>query len=249
MRVFDVNTDGAIQLTAKLEKLHRSAFPVAVRGTLNDVAFETKKVVPRVAGSKFNTRQKTFFKSFSTVEKASGFDLRKMRSTAGINASKGSQVADGLEKQEFGGAIKGRKLIPMDTARTSGNHNKKVKRKNQFKNLGKTVRIKGRGNKGTRKSRLVARVMVAKRLGASHMLTNRGGKGTLYEISGVSQNIKTRKLKFKLTPLYRYRNSKVSRVTKTPFMQPSAKLASKKMLKFYEKNAEKQFHRLLSYRK
>ena len=247
MANFDVNTDGAIELTAKLGRLHKSAFPVAVRGTLNDAAFKTKKLVPKVAGSKFTTRQKSFFRAFSVVEKAEGFNLRNMRATAGINAAKGSEVAEGLEKQEFGGSIRGRKLIPMDTARTSKSHGKKVKKKNRFKNIAdsSTVRIRGRGNKGTRKSRLVARVMVAKRLGASHMITNRGGKGTLFEISGVSQNIRSRKLKFKLTPLYRYRNTKISRVTKTPFMQPSAKLASRKMLKFYEKNAEKQFKRLL----
>ena len=245
MARFDVNTEGAIELTAKLGRLHKSAFPVAVRSTINDAAFETKKNVPKLAGSKFTTRQKSFFRAFSTVEKAKDFNLRNMRATAGINAAKGSEVAEGLEKQEFGGSIRGRKLIPMDTARTSNSYGKKVRKKNQFQNLGKTVRIRGRGNGGTRKSRLVARVMVAKRLGASHIITNRGGKGTLFEISGVSQNIKTRKLKFKLTPLYRYRDSKISRVTKTPFMQPSAKLASQKMLKFYEKNAEKQFKRLL----
>lgn len=245
MAKFDVNTDAAIELTAKLGRLHKSAFPVAVRGTLNDAAFETKKNVPKVAASKFTTRQKSFFRAFSTVDKAKGFDLRRMVATTGINAAKGSEVAEGLEKQEFGGVIKGRKLVPMDTARTSNSYGKKIRKKNQFRNLGKTVRIRKGGNKGTRKSRLVARVMVAKRLGASHMITNRGGKGTLFEISGVSQNIKTRKLKFKLTPLYRYRDSRVSRVERTPFMQPSAKLASQKMLKFYEKQADRQFKRLL----
>ncbi len=39
----DVNTDSAIQLTAKLERLHRSSFPSAVRNTLNDAAFDMKK--------------------------------------------------------------------------------------------------------------------------------------------------------------------------------------------------------------
>ncbi|WP_300440722.1 hypothetical protein [Christiangramia sp.] len=245
MANFDVNTDGAIKLTAKLEKLHRSAFPVAVRGTLNDTAFKTKSLVPKVAKSKFTTRQKSFFRAFSTVDKAKGFDLRSMKATTGINSRKGSKVAEGLEKQEFGGNIQGRKLIPMDTSRTSNSHDKKVRRKHRFDRLGKTIRIRGRGNRGTRKSRLVARVMVANRLGASHFITNRGGKGTLFEIDSVRQNIRTKKIKFKLTPLYRYRKSRISSVTKKPFMQPSAKLASKQMLNFYKKNAEKQFHRLL----
>ncbi len=247
MKSFNINTEASIQLTAKLGKLHRSAFPVAVRGTLNDAAFETKKQVPKIAASKFTTRQKTFFKAFSTVNKATGFDLRNMKATAGINSTKtkGSRVAEGLEKQEFGGNIESRKLVPYNYARTSNSRGKKVAKKNQFENLKNTVRIRGRGNKGTRKSRLVARVMVAKRLGASHMITNRGGKGTLFEISGVSQSIKTRKLRFKLTPLYRYRDSNISKVSKRPFMQPAAKLASGKMLKFYQTQADKQFKRLL----
>ena len=100
MASFDVNTDGAIQLTAKLEKLHRSAFPVAVRGTLNDAAFKTKSLVPKVARSKFTTRQKSFFRAFSTVDKATGFDLRNMKATAGINSAKGSEVAEGLDTRD-----------------------------------------------------------------------------------------------------------------------------------------------------
>ncbi|MBL4809315.1 MAG: hypothetical protein JKY43_04565, partial [Phycisphaerales bacterium] len=40
---FNVNTDAVVSLTNKLEKLHKSAFPVAVRGTLNSAAFDVKQ--------------------------------------------------------------------------------------------------------------------------------------------------------------------------------------------------------------
>lgn len=39
----NVNTDATVALTNKLEKLHKSAFPVAVRSTLNSAAFDMKK--------------------------------------------------------------------------------------------------------------------------------------------------------------------------------------------------------------
>lgn len=245
MATFDVNTDESIKLTVKLNKLHRSAFPVAVRGTLNDAAFETKKNVPKVANRKFTTRQKSFFRAFSTVDKAKGFDLRNMRATSGINSAKGDEVAEGLEAQEFGGTIMGRKLIPMDSARTSNSHAKKLRKKNQFRQLGKTVRMRSTGGRGTRKSRFVASVMKANSLGAKNMIITTGGRGTLYRISGVSQSIRTRKIKFKMQALYHYRNTKFSRVQPSPFMEPSATLAAKKMDKFYKKQADRQFKRLL----
>lgn len=246
MRTFDVNTSECIELTNKLTKLHRSAFTVAVRGALNDAAFETKKQVPKIADRKFTTRQKSFFRAFSTVDKASGFNLNTMRSTVGINSAKGSEVAKGLEKQEFGGVIKGRKLLPLDTARTSKSHNKKVRRANRFENIGRVARITGgTSRRRTRKSNFVASVMVTAKLGASYMLLRKGGRGILYRVSGVRQNMRTKKLRFKADPLYHYRNNRASRVSKTPFMEPAAERAAKQIAVFYEKRAEQQFKRLL----
>ena len=80
----DVNTDAAIQLTAKLEKLHRSAFPSAVRNTLNETAFNAKKLIPKNTDNNFTIRQKNLFSRFSKVEKATGFDVKSMSSKVGI---------------------------------------------------------------------------------------------------------------------------------------------------------------------
>lgn len=152
MKVFDVNMDKAIELTAKLEKLHRSAFPVAVRQTLNDVAFQTKSTVPEIASKMFITRQKSFFRAFTIVDKATGFEVNKMKSSTGISSLKGDIVAEGLEKQEKGGVIKGRKLIPHNQSRISGSHRKKVSRRNLLSNVNlrdnRYVLIK-KGSKGT----------------------------------------------------------------------------------------------------
>ncbi|AGH07778.1 hypothetical protein CEPG_00030 [Cellulophaga phage phiSM] len=61
MATFNINNKEVISLTAKLERLNKSALPSAVRNTLNRAAFETKKNIPLVAASVFTTRQKSFF--------------------------------------------------------------------------------------------------------------------------------------------------------------------------------------------
>ncbi|PXX26288.1 hypothetical protein C7967_11550 [Thalassospira sp. 11-3] len=219
MAAFNVNMDGIIKLTSKLERLNRSAFPVAVRQTLNNAAFTTKELVPKVAAQKFTTRQNNFFRAFSVVDKATGFNVNNMRAVAGINAAKGDKVADGLEQQETGGVVEGRKLIPHNMGRISGAYGKKLKAKNRFRNI--KVATKGK------------RVP-----GAKHVLIKKGGRGTVFEI-------KRLKTKTKLTPIYSYRNTNKSRVAKTPFMAPSAMLAAARLPQYYQKNAENQFKRML----
>ena len=218
MATFDVNTDAAIALTAKLERLHRSAFPVAVRGTLNDAAFNTKKRIPKAADGKFTIRQNNLFRKFVTVEKAKGFDLNKMAASVGIDASKSrtKKVAEGLAAQERGGMVNSRKLLPMNQARISGSYGKKLRAKNRFNriNIAESRRRKA---------------------GAKYVLIRKGSKGTVFNVSK----------KNKITPIYHYRPTNKTRLNKRPFIKPSAKLAAKDMNKYYASQAERQFKRLL----
>ncbi|WP_181899556.1 hypothetical protein [Flagellimonas nanhaiensis] len=221
MGAFNVNMDAAIALTAKLERINRSAFPVAVRQTLNDAAFTTKKMVPKVAAQKFTTRQKNFFKAFTIVNKAEGYNVNRMVAETGINSNKprGTKVAVGLEQQEKGGTVMGRKFVPHNKARVSGSFHKKVSKLNLLTSL----------KYGTPKSRIK---------GSNIILIKKGSKGTLFRV----RNLKT---KTKLTPLYTYRRTKKSRVDSRPFVSPSATFARSKMLEYYKKNAEFQFKRAL----
>lgn len=212
----NVNTDAAIQLTAKLEKIHRSAFPSAVRNTLNDVAFNAKKLVPKKADDNFTIRQKNLFNRMTLVNRASGFNVNGMRSAVGIDASKGS-LSDGLEKQETGGTIVGRKLIAHDMARTSNSKAKKVKSKNLLS------KVRGIG---TPQNRIK---------GSKYFRIKKGSKETVFE----------RVSKTKIMPLYIVRKTKNSRVKASPFINTSAIMASKEMEKLYKKNAEFQFKKYL----
>lgn len=219
MTTFDVNMEEVVDFSTKLAKLNRSAFPVAARQTLNDAAFMTKQLVPKIADQKFTTRQRNFFRAFSIVNKAQGFDVGRMVAVAGINADKGDEVAEGLEQQETGGTITGRKLIPHDKGRISGSYSKKLRSRHRFQNI----------NIATRKN---------KKSGSNYLLIKKGGKGTVF-------HIKRLKTKNKLTPIYTYRNTRKSRVQKRPFMRPAAMMAASRMPDFYVKHAQRQFERVL----
>jgi len=251
MAIFDVNTDASIALTAKLEKLHRSAFPVAVRQTLNRAAFTTKREMPNTAKKAFRKSNRPglsrFIRAFSAVDKATGFSLPSMKATVGINPAKGSDVAKGLEKQEYGGVIESRKLIPHDKGRTSGSFNKRVKSQNRFN---KISFVSGRPSKNrSRKSNIVAQAYVAAQTG-KHLLIHKnksGSNGTVFKVRGVSPKGtgSNRSVKIRLTPIYVYRHNSKSRVKSSPFVRPAAKIAAKQLDEFYSIEADKQFKRLL----
>lgn len=214
--ILNVNTDYSIQLTAKLEKLHKSAFPSAVRNTLNDVAFDSKKIVPKKANEQFTVRQKNLFNRFTLVDKAKGFDVNKMSSKVGIDGNSNPKLTKGLSIQETGGVLKGRKLTPHNLGRVSGSYQKKLRAKNQFKNIGKI---------GTRNKRFK---------GSKYFRIDKGSKGTVFENN-----------KGKLTPVFNYRTSPVTRLQKKPFISTSALEASKRMEQIYFKNANYQFKKHL----
>lgn len=144
----DINTNEAIKLTAKLERLHRSALPSAIRNTLNQTAFNAKKEVPKIASNNFTIRQANLFKRSVLVGKASGFNVNTMASKVGIDGSM-KTLSDGLEKQETGGNLVGSKLVAHNLSRISSSASKKVKKKNYIQNISNvgTARKRVKGSK------------------------------------------------------------------------------------------------------
>jgi len=116
----NINNTANVAFSNKLERLSKSALPVAVRTTLNSAAFDVKKnTMPEQVSKTFTERRKTFFKANSRVEMARGFNVESMQSKVGfINGGKNQAVRD-LEAQEEGGKIGGRSFVPMDTSRIS----------------------------------------------------------------------------------------------------------------------------------
>ena len=246
MPTFNVNNSESIILTAKLEKLHKSAFPSAVRNTLNNAAFETKKNVPIIAAQKFITRQKTFFKRFTVVDKADGFNVNKMKSTVGIDSRQNRELAQNLESQEFGGMVKGKKLIPHDDARVGKSQSKRVSSKNYLPKVKIHNATKAyKAHRGTRNSKFVAAIMSTAKSGKKHMSLSTSGNGIVYEVTAISKNIKSKKINFKIKKLYTVRSTRTHSVKASGFMKKSSNLAAKEIDVFFKKNAEFQFNKHL----
>jgi len=236
----NINTNANVIHTEKLERLHRSALPVAIRSTLNSLAFDVKKrTLAKVTKKTFEERNKTFFKANSKVDQAKGFDVGFMKSTIGMfeNRLKGGNnfAVKDLEQQEHGGSIKGKSLIPLRSARISKSHKKRVRPKNrisQITNVVNSLRVRG---KNPRQKFLVA----VSQAGTGGYILH---KSILYRVDSLSSS---GKYQVKLTALYSYKKGRsvdISRRTK--FMERASKISRKRTDEFYAKQAKKQIDRL-----
>lgn len=213
--------------------MHRSNFPVAVRSTLNDLAFDVKKTtLLKSADQQFILRAPKFFKSHSGVKKATGFNINTMHSEAGITP-RGSQAAKDLAKQEHGGAMPG-EAIYLDTARVSKSKQKKVSKAN-YLNRG---HVKGRqnANRGRRASRVAAAV-VAKR---ENKFLLEGG--ILFDVKSIRFGTgKTRRVNIRAVPVASYKKGRTVKLDKRPFVANAGKMSQQKANALYIKNAKKRF--------
>lgn len=131
---FRVDNNDVIALTNKLQNITRSAFPLAVRGTLNDVAFLGRKESLPIYRKTFTVRQKTFFRSHLKVNKSiNTFDVDKMEASYGVIEDK-SNAGNELAKQEFGGTINDR---DVPTTESRGGNQKALVKKAYYKKLWK----------------------------------------------------------------------------------------------------------------
>ncbi len=246
----NVNTDSVVKFTNNLEKLHKSAFPVAVRQTLNDAAFDMKKdTLQKSTAKKFTVRKKAFFKRFSRVEPAKGFDLKTMQSTVGFTGK--DQAVKDLEDQEQGGTIPYREYIPMTSARigevkTRSRSKKQQSRKNIRKNARLSEIREGRlidarllsGNNGDKFHEAV------KKAGKKgHVIADYKDKTFLWRINSLKR---TKSGSYKLTPLYSLVNNRKVKVTATGFMKLAAEDATKNMEDLYINRAKKRIERELA---
>lgn len=237
----NVNTDAVVALTNKLEKLHRSAFPVAVRSTLNSAAFDMKKdTILKSAKDNFTQRKPSFFKANSRVETAKGFDVKTMSSAVGFTGD--SQAVDDLEKQEHGGQIGSRDFLPYggkskeNPARSGNSYGKNIKPNARLKDM-KYTDVKDVKAK-TEKQKFI-RAVVDTGVGG-FVLGNTNP--ILWKVISIN---KTGKNRFKLLPLYSFKENRKISVESTNFMKESTEETTKKLEDFYYIQAKKQFDKAL----
>lgn len=244
----NINTDACVVMTNKLEKLHKSAFPSAVRGSLNRAAFDVKKdTLLKHADEEFVKRQPNFFRAFSKVDMATGFNVNSMEATVGMTPQglKGgnNHAVSDLEQQERGGTIEGRKFIPMDSARVGNSANRNVRPMNRISNIKNIISAKNNKSK-TEKGRFLKSVFAANSGG--YVLSElHKGRQILWRIDSISSSARHKRLIVKKTPLYTYDQTRDVKVKPTHFMQEASLESASKIERFYNEEGERQITRLM----
>lgn len=238
MAILNINTDALVIFTNKLEKMHRSALPLAIRGTLNNAAFDVKqKTMPKSAASTFTERKKNFFKANSRVEMAKGFNINKMASMVGFisNKLKGENFAvKDLEQQEHGGTINKKSFIPLDSSR-GGNKARPVRPINRLSKISNIVNQKNL--RGPKKQRFIKAARKAG-VGGVFLGGTSEGKETLFRVKSIS------KRGFRLIPIYSFKKGRNVKVKPTFFMKKASIISAKKMNRFFIDQAKRQFNKI-----
>ncbi len=241
-QVFNVNTDAAIKLTAKLERLNKSAFPSAVRSTLNDAAFKMKqKEILDSAKDNMTVRNPTFFKRYTGVQKASGFNVNTMQSKVGFQdrgEKKAEKAVQGMESNEEGG-IDEKGAMYLGKSRTSNSLKKKVRRSARFD---KSKLAKGRVRSKKSVSNTMNLISSYEEKKPTFVNTKKGK--FLVQVKGMKYNFATGKNEFQLDFLMRDRKKYKARAKATHFNRQAATKTSKMIDEFYYKNAEFQFKKV-----
>lgn len=244
----NINTDATVKFTKILEEISKSALPVAIRGALNDAAFDVKKnTMPKHAGSTFINRNKTFFKANSKVEMADGFNVNTMKSAVGffenklINSSANYSIKD-LEEQEHGGTINMKTFIPTVFARKGGTKAGAVKPNFQLKK----IRNKGIINSKELTGKVASisndrqRYMIAaKRAGVGGFVIH---KRMLWQIKRITFKSNSR---IERVPIYSVSKGRNIKVKGTQFMKLASLETNRNMEGYYIGQAKKQIDRLI----
>lgn len=230
---FKYNIKDLTRITRGLDSLHRSAYPVAIRQTLNDLAFEAKKnELKKSAQHNFTVRTPSFFNKFSKVEKATGFNTRTMNAKMGMV---GDETAN-FEQQEVGGSVVHKNIGLMD-ARVARNLNRKVRRVNYLQK-GRTPIDSNRPIKQSGKSNYVANAYAA--LKQNRLFRH---KNFLIKIEKITPKRNGVKIKSKL--LYDSKENRKVSLQATRFIEETAIATMHNLPKFFIKNAERQFKKYL----
>jgi len=240
--------DKAIKsLTVNLRAINRTALPVAIRDTLNDAAFDDKKNSLHTSARRNfpGLKQPQFFKTFSRVNKATGYNINTMKSEIGmmdLGKPSARRAIENMDKQEIGGIVNDG--FSYLKASRGGKENGKVRRENYY-DKGKVIsgRSKTKRGRGTKKSKFIARVFRAKKENKPMFFDSMRGN-FLVKVKRVSKKGRDKvSIDFKL--LMKDRATTPARIKGTHFAEEAAKMSQKKIPDFYLKNAEKQFKRAL----
>lgn len=220
-----------------LDKISRGAYPFSVRQTLNEAAFDMKKnELHKSAKKNFDhTRNSSFFKKFSYVHKAKGFDINTMVSAVvmrdlGVKSAK--EAVKNTPKHHYGGTVTGGTQYLNDT-RISKNYGKLVRRPNY---LGKQSIL------NDRKSKWIVKVNKAFKEKKSFWHTT--NKGTFLIRPRIVKRTKTRGLRIKTDLLMRERTSII--LEKNKFIKEAAETVEKRIPGLFKKEFKKRLDKYVA---
>jgi hypothetical protein len=250
MIALEVNNDQVYKFTARLKSMHKSDFPIAVRQTLNDLAFDTKqKTLPNEFKRQFTRRNKTFLKSQSGVKKVDGWNVSTMQSEVGITPrEQGGEAAKELTLQEFGG-VKRKSNIYIKAAR-GGSNKRPVQPARYFNKMDKLRGKPSWGNKYARKSHynmrsrkanFIASAITAHKLGKLLMWNSKSGQ-TLFLIQSIYLGANGI-ARVNAIPIADYEQNRMLRIKARPFLKPASDKSQVKAEQFFIRNAKKRFER------
>lgn len=232
--ILNINSKAAVTFTNTLEKMRRSALPLAIRNTLNSAAFDVKKnTMPKSADKNFVLRAPNFFKANSSVQMARGWDLDKMQSVVGfIGKGTSDKAVKDLEQQEYGGTIKDRSFIPLAQAR-GGSDEKTVRPRFRLSSVKKVINANTMEGK-TPQQKFHAAI---KKAGEGGYVIGSNEKQTLFKVEKIFPKVR-------LKPLYSYKKNRSVQVGGTRFMRDASLESGNKMDVYYAKEARKQIEKL-----
>lgn len=231
--MFKVDTKDIQKLTDALRDASRSAYPLAVRSTLNRVAFETKKLsstdtIPHT----FTTRNTFIVKSVQYERSENTFSIGAMQSRAGQVSDYLGKRTDQLDKQEHGQPViaKGNYTFAATPAARGGNYNKPIAKRNLLTalNVKKLDDIVENPTTETHKEiRQSVAFATAKGKKINVLLSSAKGRKGIYTISKNSVSL-----------LYRL-NDKTNRIKQHKWLEPSVNKVMKNIENIYTEEAKK----------
>jgi len=240
--------------TEKVQKISKSAYPLAVRGTLNTLAFKTAEIAKKeVLPKNFHLRNKYIQKTVQYSKCANTFDVEKMTAITGQVAKFVGKQTDQLKKQELGGTDKPRKKYlktGLPAARTGGTIAKKIKANATMSRIESAGLQTAKGiNKLSGNSRQQTKQIISTTIRTKKkyaMFTTMAGNKVIARVTSKSTRRKGAKPKANIEVLYKLQTSRSNKPR--PWLKPSADKAEKEFETEFIAQAQRQYDRVMRKR-
>lgn len=250
----NIGADAVLKHTVRLERIHRSALPVAVRQSLNRAAFDVKTNTMPKEAKRFIQRSPTFFRATSKVAPAQGFDIRTMVATVGFMPQSGikesGSATENLEQQENAGQIEHRAFIPLAAARAGGSWRRRVVAKRTLAYINSRQSVGAQrsivdalhSTSKNKKVRFIRAALAAGKGGFVLGTEKRNGARKLLAINSIKRV--GRNLEINSTAIYNVKAKRKVNVKSTKFMRKASLYSAKSIEKYYGEEAKKQIAKL-----